>query len=67
MLDSKLLRENPNIIESMLNRRGVNFPLGELISLDKKRRQLIIELQDCKHRKNVTGSISSPEEKRSKK
>ena len=46
MLDSKLLRENPNIIESMLNRRGVNFPLGELISLDKKRRQLIIELQD---------------------
>jgi seryl-tRNA synthetase len=53
MLDPKLLRENPNIIESMLNKRGVNFPLDRLISLDKKRRRLIVELQDCKHRKNV--------------
>jgi seryl-tRNA synthetase len=66
MLDSKLLRENPNIIESMLNRRGVNFPLSELISLDKKRRQLIIELQDCKHRKNVLAQSIAQKKKEAK-
>jgi seryl-tRNA synthetase len=53
MLDSKLLKESPHIIENMLKMRSVSFPLDELISLDKKRRQLIAEIQDLKHRKNV--------------
>jgi seryl-tRNA synthetase len=66
MLDSKLLRENPSIIESMLNKRGVNFPLDRLISLDKKRRQLIVELQDCKHRKNVLAQLIAQKKKSSK-
>lgn len=66
MLDSKLLRENPNIIESMLNKRGVNFPLDRLISLDKKRRQLIVELQDSKHRKNVLAQSIAQKKKGSK-
>lgn len=66
MLDSKLLRENPNIIESMLNNRGVNFPLDRLISLDKKRRQLIVELQDSKHRKNVLAQSIAQKKKGTK-
>jgi seryl-tRNA synthetase len=66
MLDSKILRENPSIIESMLNKRGVNFPLDRLISLDKKRRQLIVELQDCKHRKNVLAQLIAQKKKGSK-
>ena len=37
----------------MLKRRGIDFPLDELIALDKKRRQLIVELQDFRHRKNM--------------
>jgi seryl-tRNA synthetase len=52
MLDAKLLRENPLSVETMLKRRGLDFPLDELIVLDKKRRQLIVELQDFRHRKN---------------
>ena len=39
MLDAKLLRENPLSVENMLKRRGLDFPLDELIVLDKKRRQ----------------------------
>lgn len=66
MLDTKLLRDNPNIIESMLNKRGVNFPLDRLISLDKKRRQLMIELQDCNHRKNILAQSIAQKKKGSK-
>lgn len=66
MLDTKVLRDNPNIIESMLNKRGVNFPLDRLISLDKKRRQLIIELQDCNHRKNILAQSIAQKKKGSK-
>ena len=39
MLDAKLLRENPVSVENMLKRRGIDFPLDELIALDKKRRR----------------------------
>jgi seryl-tRNA synthetase len=63
MLDSKLLKENPHNIENMLRKRGVSFPLDDLISLDKKRRQLIVELQDFKHRKNVLANLIAQKKK----
>ncbi|MDF2782894.1 MAG: serS [Nitrososphaeraceae archaeon] len=53
MLDAKLLKENPSKIETMLKMRGVNFPLGDLVNLDKRRRELIIQLQELKHEKNI--------------
>jgi seryl-tRNA synthetase len=37
----------------MLKMRGVNFPLGDLVNLDKRRRELIIQLQELKHEKNI--------------
>ena len=53
MLDAKLLKENPSKIENMLKMRGVNFPLSDLVNLDKRRRELIIQLQELKHEKNI--------------
>ena len=53
MLDAKLLKENPGKIENMLKMRRVNFPLGDLVNLDKRRRELIIQLQELKHQKNI--------------
>ena len=53
MLDAKLLKENPSKIENMLKMRGVNFPLGDLVNLDKRRRELIIQLQELKHEKKI--------------
>src|ERR687894_2431746 len=53
MLDAKLLKENPSKIGNMLKMRGVNFPLGDLMNLDKRRRELIIQLQELKHEKNI--------------
>ena len=60
MIDSKLLKQNPEIIIDMLKKRKVEFPINDLISLDRRRRQLIIELQQVKHEKNtLSHSIAS--------
>jgi len=63
MLDAKLLKENPHTIENMLKKRGVNFPLNELIDLDKKRRELIAALQDFKHKKNILATSIAQKKK----
>jgi seryl-tRNA synthetase len=52
MLDLKTLKENPDSIRAMLRRRNLEFPLDELLAIDKKRRELIVETQELKHKKN---------------
>jgi seryl-tRNA synthetase len=53
MIDSKILKENPNSIKEMLFKRNIEFPIDDLFKLDKNRRQLIIELQSLYHKKNL--------------
>lgn len=52
MIDLKLLKENPQVIKEMLKNRNLDFPIDELINLDKKRRELIVQTQEVKHKKN---------------
>jgi seryl-tRNA synthetase len=52
MLDPKILRENPDKIRKMLNDRNVDFPLDDLIKLDKERRDLIIKTDELRKKKN---------------
>lgn len=52
MLDPKLLRENPEKIRNMLEARAVKFPLDDLISLDKDRRELIIKTDELRKKRN---------------
>ena len=52
MLDPKILKEKTDIVRAMLKRRNVDFPIDELVTIDKRRRELIAESQDLKHRKN---------------
>ncbi len=60
MLDPKLLKQNPEVIIDMLKKRKIEFPINELISLDKRRREIIIEMQHVKHKKNtLSHSIAS--------
>jgi seryl-tRNA synthetase len=60
VIDSKLLKQNPEIIIDTLNKRKVEFPIHDLISLDARRRQLIVEIQHVKHEKNtLSHSIAS--------
>jgi seryl-tRNA synthetase len=53
MLDLRLLKENPQIIKDMLKKRKLNFPINELVAFDKRRRELIAEMQQIKHKKNI--------------
>src|SRR5574341_1010777 len=52
MLDPKILRENPDVIRNMLRDRAVDFPLNDLIKLDKGRREMIIKTDDLRKKKN---------------
>ncbi len=53
MIDPKVLRENPNSVKELLFKRNMEYPLDELLKLDKKRRHLITELQIANHNKNL--------------
>ena len=53
MIDPKILKDNPKLIKDMLRKRKVEYPVSELLDLDKKRRELIIEIQNLRHRKNT--------------
>lgn len=52
MIDPKLLKDNPQIIEDMIKKRGISFSVQELIDCDNERRKLIVELQKKRHDKN---------------
>ncbi|HLE35120.1 MAG TPA: serine--tRNA ligase [Nitrososphaerales archaeon] len=53
MLDVKIIRDQPEIIKAMLAKRHIEFPFDELQDFDKKRRALITEAQELKHKRNV--------------
>jgi len=53
MLDPKLLKENPQLLRSMLENRKFEFPLDDLIALDKRRRELTVQVEEFKHKKNL--------------
>jgi seryl-tRNA synthetase len=54
MIDPRLLKENPQLIKDMLGRRNMaDFPIDELVTIDKRRRELIVETQELRQKKNV--------------
>ena len=63
MLDPKLIKENPEIIKSMLKSRAVEFDLDGLIELDKKRREFIIKTDELRKKKNQVAIIISEKKK----
>ena len=52
MLDPKLLRDSPDKIRNMLQARAVKFPFDELVSLDKRRRELIVKTDEFRKKRN---------------
>src|SRR5574338_440368 len=52
MLDPKLIKEKPELIRKMLKDRHVEFDLDGLVSLDGKRRDLIIKTDEIRKKKN---------------
>lgn len=66
MLDPKLIRDNPDRIRNMLKARDVDFPLDELIKLDKERRELIIKTDELRKTRNLI-SVDIANKKKSDK
>ena len=52
MLDIKFVRDNLDLVESMLRQRQMNFDLSYFKSLDEKRRSLIKKTEDLRAEKN---------------
>jgi seryl-tRNA synthetase len=53
MIDIRILRETPDKIRENLEKRNItNYPLDELLDLDKKRRELISRNQKLKEERN---------------
>ena len=60
MLDIKRLRNEPDEIMKALQRRGIDAPLDEFAELDRKRRKIIVEVEDKKALRNqVSDEIAS--------
>ena len=57
MLDLKFIRENLDLYKKSLKLRGSDFPLDELLDLDRRRRSLITELQKLRHERNVMSAL----------
>ncbi|MDF2953558.1 MAG: Seryl-tRNA synthetase [Thermodesulfobacterium sp.] len=49
MLDIKLIREKPGWVKERLRTRGEDYPIEEILSVDKKRRELIQRVENLRH------------------
>ncbi len=53
MLDSKFVRENPEKVVQALKNRGLDLSLDEFLALEKKRRELLVEVEALKSKRNT--------------
>lgn len=53
MLDPKIIRDRSDAIRKMLQQRNVEFDLDLLISLDVKRREMMIKTDELRKKKNI--------------
>jgi seryl-tRNA synthetase len=52
MLEPRLLRERPEVVEAAAKARGAQVPLGEFLETDRKRRALLRAAEDLKAHRN---------------
>lgn len=53
MLDIKFIRENPDKVKKAISDRGLKLDLDEFLTLDEKRRKLLVEVEQLKNKKNI--------------
>lgn len=54
MLDAKLIRANPQLVEEALSKRGLNNVLDKFLQLDEKRRGILTEVEELKNFRNTS-------------
>jgi len=63
MLDPKIIKENPGMLQEMLKSRNIEFDLDGLIESDKLRRELILQTDELRKRKNQVAQEISQKKK----
>ncbi|MCL6635597.1 MAG: serine--tRNA ligase, partial [Peptococcaceae bacterium] len=53
MLDMKFVRNNPQVVQEALSRRGTMLTLDEFLKLDEQRREKLFVVEQMKNRRNV--------------
>ncbi|NOX97344.1 MAG: serine--tRNA ligase [Nitrospirae bacterium] len=53
MLDLKFIRENVPVVKESLNNRNTEVEIDKLLQLDKERRDLLAQVEELKHQRNV--------------
>lgn len=53
MLDIRRIRRNPQEIEELLKRRNPDLSLDKVLELDKKRRELLVKVEEMKAKQNA--------------
>ena len=54
MLDIRTIRENPEQVKAAIATLQAEAPIDEILQLDERRRQILQELEDLRHERNVT-------------
>jgi seryl-tRNA synthetase len=64
MLDPRILKDNPEAVREMLEKRNMSdFPLDELIMLQKRRGDYIIKTQQLRRQKNILSDTIASKKK----
>ncbi len=53
MLDLRFIRENPDLVRKKLALRGGEYPIEEILELDRRRRELLQEVESLRHERKV--------------
>ncbi len=63
MLDIKFVRENPDKVVAALKSRGLELGLDQFLSLEKQRRELLVEVEALKSQRNTVSQEISRRKK----
>ena len=53
MLDMKFVRDNPELVMDAMRKRNANVNLDEFLELEKKRRELTLQVEALKSQRNA--------------
>ncbi|MDY6989202.1 MAG: serine--tRNA ligase [Thermodesulfobacteriota bacterium] len=53
MLETRFVRQNSELVQESLRKRGQNYDLGRFLECDSKRRSILLEVEGLKHERNA--------------
>lgn len=54
MIDLQMIRDHPDGVKTALKALQTEAPIDEIVALDVQRREILVQLEDLRHQRNVT-------------